>query len=100
VPVDCDELELALREAVLGMRSALAPHGPFEAALASDDHRDPHPEGQCSFRVRLQYPWMRTPDCSLKIEVTIAEPLLGPITDRALIHSFPGETLNASVPSY
>ena len=69
-------------------------------ALASDGHRDPHPEGQCSFRVRLQYPWMRTPDCSLKIEVTMAEPLLGPITDRPLIHSFSGETLNASVPCY
>jgi predicted nucleotidyltransferase component of viral defense system len=100
VPVDCGELERALHEAVFLMCSALKAHGPFDATLASEGHRDPHPEGQCSFRVRLQYPWMRTPDCSLKIEVTMAEPLLGPITDRALIHSFSGEALNASVPCY
>lgn len=68
--------------------------------VEEQQHREPHPRGQCVFRVRVQFPWMRTPACSLKVEVSAQEPLVAGSTDRPLIHEFPGEALAAAIPSY
>jgi predicted nucleotidyltransferase component of viral defense system len=43
---------------------------------------------------------MRGPECSLKVEVSMQEPLLADPVQRPLIHEFPGEPLEATVATY
>lgn len=99
-PWSCDSLLDALREAVERMKAQLLAYGPFEVIVAEERHREPHPRGQCAFRVRVQFPWMRNPECSLKVEVSAQEPLLAGPVERRLIHEFPGESLNTTLTAY
>lgn len=99
-PIACDALLSALQEAGRVATQLLETYGPFSISVEEERHRDPHPRGQCSFRIRVQFPWMRTPNCSLKVEVTAQEPLLGGTVERPLIHEFPGEPLEATLLSY
>lgn len=99
-PLPCADLLVALQESTERMLALLEPMGPFAAVVEEEHHRGPHPRGQCVFRVRVQFPWMRTPACSLKVEVSAEEPLVSGVIARPLIHEFPGETLTADIPCY
>lgn len=81
-------LELALRRAVDEGVRTLSERGPFAAILERDDHRDPHPGGQESFKARLQLPWQRSPLCAIKIEITADEPVILPAPRRPLLHGY------------
>ncbi len=96
----CDALLQALTEAAQTMTPRLQSAGPFAVVVTEEAHRDPHPRGQCVFRVQVQFPWMRTPSCRVKVEITAGEPLLAGPVGRPLIHEFPGETLEAVLPAY
>ena len=99
-PWSCDALLVALAQAADRMKVRLLDFGPFEVMVAEERQRTPHPRGQCLFRVRVQFPWMRGPDCSLKVEVSMQEPLLAGPVERPLIHEFPGELLEAIIVAY
>ncbi|MBI2857318.1 MAG: nucleotidyl transferase AbiEii/AbiGii toxin family protein [Chloroflexi bacterium] len=96
----CEALLHALTAAAADMKARLSAFGPFVLMVAEERHRAQHPRGQCAFRVRVQFPWMRSPDCSLKVEVSAEEPLLAGSVERRLIHEFPGESLEATIPVY
>lgn len=96
----CDALLQALNDAVGRMTSRLQRAGPFTVVVTEDTHRNPHPRGQCVFRVQVQFPWMRTPSCRVKVEVTAQEPLLAGSVDRPVIHDFPDETLEGVLSAY
>lgn len=81
-------LESALRRAVDGAVQTLSERGPFTAILERDDHRDPHPGGQESFKARVQLPWQREPLCAIKIEITADEPVILPAPRRPLLHGY------------
>lgn len=81
-------LESALRRAADEGARTLSERGPFTAILERDDHRDPHPGGQESFRARVQLPWQREPLCSIKIEITADEPVILPAPRRPLLHGY------------
>ena len=98
--LSCGTLLAALEEAAGRMRESLDPMGPFVVVVAEERHRGPHPRGQCAFRVRVQFPWMTNPQCSLKVEVAMEETLVGGSVDRPLIHDFPEETLTATLTCY
>ena len=99
-PLPCAALLAAIEEAAERMRESLDPMGPFVVVAAEERHSGPHPRGQCAFRVRVQFPWMPDPQCSLKVEVATDEPLVGGSVDRPLIHDFPEETLTATLTCY
>lgn len=99
-PWRCEELLGALVRAADNMKECLLAFGPFEVVVAEERHREPHPRGQCVFRVRVQFPWMRSPDCSLKVEVSAQEPLLAGSVERRLIHEFEGEPLDVALNVY
>lgn len=99
-PWTCQALLEALVQAGGHMKKLLLATGPFEVVVAEERHREPHPRGQCVFRVRVQFPWMRSPDCSLKVEVAAQEPLLAGSVERRLIHEFDGETLDVALHVY
>lgn len=81
-------LEAALRDAVDEGVRTLSERGPFTAVLEREDHRDPHPGGQESFKVRMQLPWQREPLCSIKVEITSDEPVILPAPRRPLLHGY------------
>jgi predicted nucleotidyltransferase component of viral defense system len=99
-PWSCEALLEALITAGDRMKAQLVAYGPFEVVVTGERHRQPHPRGQCVLRVRVQFPWMRSPDCSLKVEVSAQEPLLTASLERPLIHEFPGESLDATIAAY
>ncbi|MDP3064592.1 MAG: nucleotidyl transferase AbiEii/AbiGii toxin family protein [Chloroflexota bacterium] len=99
-PWRCDELLDALVQAVSHMKERLLAFGPFEAVVVEERHREPHPRGQCVFRVRVQFPWMHAPECSLKVEVSAQEPLLAGSIERRLVHEFEGEALDVALTVY
>jgi len=99
-PWECEALLDALVRAGDHMKTRLLAIGPFEVVVAEERHREPHPRGQCVFRVRVQFPWMRTPACSLKVEVSAQEPLLAGSVERRLIHEFDGEALDVALSVY
>ena len=99
-PWACKALLKTLAVAVEEMKVSLLAFGPFESTVAEERHRGLHPRGQCAYRVRLRFPWMRGPECSLKVEVSAQEPLLAGSAERTLIHEYPGESVNAVLPVY
>lgn len=99
-PIDCEVVLQGLTDVADLMVRQLEPAGPFVVTVTEEIHREPHPRGQCVFRVQVQFPWMRTPSCRIKVEVSTSEPLLGGAKERDLIHDFPGEELRAMLQTY
>jgi len=54
-------LEDALTEAVSQTARRLSSHGPFNLQWERYLERDPHPQGQEAFTVRVQFPWQQSP---------------------------------------
>ena len=100
IPWGCDALLDALVDATHQTRARLLAYGPFDVVVDHEHHQGPHPRGQCAFRVRVRFPWMRGPECSLKVEVSMREPLLAEPIQRGLIHEFPGESLEITMATY
>jgi len=99
-PMKGDILLRALTNAVEEMKMRLTSCGPFDVAIAEEHQREHHPRGQHMFRVRVQFPWMRNPDCALKVEISAQEPILAGSVDRRLLHQFEGESLDVTIPVY
>ncbi len=95
-----DTLLRALEIAADQMKERLLDFGPFEVTVAEEHQREPHPRGQGMFRVRVQFPWMHSPDCALKVEVSTQEPILAGAVERRLLHDFDGESLDVTIAAY
>lgn len=79
--------------------SSLGEHGPFEVVAQRRSERGGHPSGQEAFKVGVRFPWQRRPMCSIKMEITVDEPVLLPVADRPLLHGY-GEDLAATLRCY
>ncbi len=74
-------------------------HGPFGVAASRRVERQAHEGDQEAFRIAVRFPWHREPLCSVKVEVTVDEPLLLPAQPRELIHVY-DERLAATLSCY
>jgi hypothetical protein len=83
-----NELENALGLAVNEAVQLLQPQGQFELAIERYKLRNPHPEGQEAFKVRVTFPWYRRPFCKIKIEIAPDELVLVRPESRPLIHGY------------
>lgn len=63
-------LEEALKSAISISSNLLSHYGPFDLQLKRYPERQPHPHGQEAFNVYVKFPWHRTPQCTVKLEVT------------------------------
>lgn len=93
------ELDRHIEEAVDRAQDLLADRGPFTAQYERESLKEPHPAGQASFIIRVQFPYHRKPDCRLKLEITVDEPLLLPPQERPILHEF-SEDLRGRVQTY
>ena len=74
-------------------------HGAFSVAASRRPGQGPHPTGQEAFKMLVGFPWHGQPLCSIKLEVTVDEPLLLPAADRPLLHGYQ-EPLEAHLRCY
>ena len=93
------ELEKLLNSALNISLKMLSEHGPFIAKLLPYHEKEPHPEGQEAFIIRLKYPWHPEPLCKIKIEITCKELILLEPDKRNLIHHYE-EDLDVTLQSY
>jgi hypothetical protein len=82
-------LDAKINRAVQNAEELLQEKGPFRIEHEPMALRDPHPGGQFSYTVRVQFPHHREPICRLKVEITIDEPVLLKPDSRSILHDFP-----------
>lgn len=82
-------LDDRIHRAVQKAEELMQERGPFRIEHEPMTLRDPHPGGQSSYIVRVQFPYHRTPACRLKVEITIDEPVILEPDRRSIIHDFP-----------
>jgi predicted nucleotidyltransferase component of viral defense system len=85
------ELESKIDRAVQRFGELLLERGPFRIEYELMALRDPHPGGQSSYVVRVQFPYHQSSLCRLKVEITIDEPVILEPDCRSIIHDFPEE---------
>jgi predicted nucleotidyltransferase component of viral defense system len=89
-----------LMEMVLhSMGKMLNERGPFQLALEPLLLKQPHPEEQKAYLIRVQFPEQRQALCRLKVEITVDEPILTPVDTRSVLHGFE-EDFEANIPVY
>lgn len=93
------DLEAAIASVAREVAEHLTEHGPFTVTSSRRPEQRHHPAGQEAFRILIQYPWQRSPLCSVKLEITVDEPVLLPVQQCALMHGY-GETLDVSLRCY
>ena len=94
-----DDLQQEMTALAETVERSLGEYGPFSVAASRRPEQRGHPMGQEAFRLAVQFPWHRSPLCSIKVEITTDEPLLLPAADRALLHGY-SEDLMATLRCY
>lgn len=72
------EMEAAVKEACARAVKLLDPYVPVEIVCERHIERDPHPGGQEAFDIRARFPWHRTPQTNVMVEIATDEKLLLP----------------------
>jgi len=85
------ELDAKFYQAVQRAGELLQEKGPFRIEHESMALRHPHPGGQSSYIVRVQFPHHRNLACRLKVEITIDEPVILEPDSGSILHNFPEE---------
>lgn len=85
------DLEHAVGDALNQAAKLLSAQGPFSLAMERYVGRQAHPHGQEAFTTRVRFPWHPGPLCTVKAEITHAEPVLLPPEKRPLIHGYDEE---------
>jgi len=62
--------------------------GDFRLDVRVPSHRADHENGQCEYKVGFTFPWMRSANCALKVELlpTPPEVIVGTPEERDLLH--------------
>jgi len=93
------DLESLVQEAAFCAADALQQQGDFAVSMDRYPVRDPHPGGREAFRAHVRFPWQRRALCSLKVEITVDEPVLGEIVQLPLAHGY-DEPLSSIIGCY
>ena len=93
------EMERAMRDAGDMAARLLDVYAPVEIVCERYSENDPHPGGQEAFIIRARFPWQRTPQTRLMIEITMDEKILRFPEERTIIHEY-GEPLDAGLRVY
>jgi len=88
-----------METAVRRMAEDLNERGPFLISFDPLVLNQPHPGDQKAYTIRVQFPEQGQPQCRLKVEITIDEPILSPVETGKVLHGFPEEFI-ARVPGY
>lgn len=94
-----DKLERTMEAVARDTEQMLSEHGPFAVTSARRTERSAHPFGQEAFLLQIQFPWHRSLPRSIKVEVTVDEPLALAPQARPLLHPY-SEALTADLLVY
>lgn len=93
------QIDTLMETVVHSMGKMLNERGPFQVALEPLLLKQLHPGDQKAYLVRVQFPEQRQVFCSLKVEITVDEPILTPVEIRPVLHGF-AEEIGVSIPVY
>jgi predicted nucleotidyltransferase component of viral defense system len=94
-----DKLMAELEAVADAAQHRMLDYGPFDVTASRQPAQRDHPTGQEEFRVAVKFPWHPSALCSIKLEVTVDEPLMLPARERSLLHGYE-EALNATLRCY
>ena len=94
-----DKLERTVESVARDVEQMLSEYGPFAVTSTRRTERSAHPSGQEAFVVQIQFPWHRSPQRSIKIEITVDEPVALEPEIHPLLHPY-GEALEVHLPVY
>ena len=94
-----DAMEEAIHEACRTAARLLDEYAPVEISCERYAERDPHPAGQEAFTVRARFPWQRTPQTRIMVEMTADEKVLKLPSIRPVLHGY-GESLEVEIRVY
>jgi predicted nucleotidyltransferase component of viral defense system len=94
-----DALYEAIQQACEQTVQLLDEYAPVKIICERYTEREPHPAGQEAFTLRTRFPWHRTPQARVMIEITFAEEVLRPIQSRSILHAY-DELLTVTIPVY
>jgi predicted nucleotidyltransferase component of viral defense system len=89
----------AMQETCARAVKLLDPYAPVEISCERHVERDPHPGAQEAFDIRAQFPWHRTPQTKVMVEISIDERLLKPPVHRSVLHDY-GESFDVKLSVY
>lgn len=98
----CEQVKSYAVAAVRRAEELLQERGPFGLEVREVPHRDEHEHGQCEFKVDVRFPWMRSANCVLKLELLPSPPevIVGTPQVRDLLHVGFDERLEAKIRCY
>lgn len=94
-----EELDRHLAAAIRLAERMLEERGPFSIQYEHESLKEPHPAGQASYILRLQFPYHQRPLCRIKVEITVDEPIILSPRELPILHDFP-EEIPGRVESY
>jgi predicted nucleotidyltransferase component of viral defense system len=93
------QIDLLIESVTQRLNGLLIERGPFQATSEALILKQPHPGEQKAYLVRIQFPEQRQLLCRLKVEITVDEPILMPVSQRPVLHGF-DEAFEAEIPVY
>ena len=94
-----ETMERLVQEACAAAIRLLDGYAPVEIVCERYTEREPHPGGQEAFSIRARFPWQRSLQTRIMIEVTVDEKVLTPVEKRKIIHEY-GEPLEVEMQVY
>ena len=94
-----DQIGSTMQAVIRSMEERLNERGPFQVSHEPLLLKQPHPDGQKAYLVRVQFPEQRQVLCRLKVEITIDEPIFTPVENRRILHGF-AEKMDVQIPVY
>ena len=94
-----NNLENAIKEAANLSELEMNKYFPAKIVVTRYSEKNPHPEGQEAFAVRVQLPWHRTPTVRILVEITHQEVVVLQPCMRKIIHEY-GDPIDNSIPTY
>ncbi len=94
-----EALEQLVQAACSAAVELLEEYAPVEISCERYTELEPHPRGQEAYVIRARFPWQRTPQTRVMVEVTVDEPILWQVENRGFIHAYE-ENLDSEIQVY
>ena len=94
-----ESVDWLMGEAIRQTENCLHEKGFFRIQYERLSLREPHPDRQVAFTIRVQFPHHRQPLCRVKVEISVDEPILLPPEKRPIFHGYE-ESFSDTVEAY
>ena len=94
-----ETVEQLVQEACIAAVELLEEYAPVEISCERYTEAEPHPRGQEAFVIRARFPWQKTPQTRVMVEVTVDEPIFWKVENRGFNNAYE-ESLESEIQVY